>query len=1053
MAKRIKFALEMKNGMQVRSLEDLRKHFDLDKTIGYFVDGKLLKWLEDRYYDEEAEAISALSKDDSNFNSKICKILGVEYEDEDLPEIDPEEIERRNERIAKLKQYTADTKILDKVDLVAFDQEELADLLDEEEPVIYLCQNKFTIPLREKNKKYIGVGKVEVVIRSKTKVNFDELNIQFENVQFSAEYEKLTKKSPDELLKQGEQAEEANDYDKALEFYKKAADMGSAEAMYYIANIYYNENYDKYDVEKSAAWIKKSAEAGYAEAMGDLGLMYECGEGVEENLQLAKEWYIRGSKLGDSDSMNNLGSLYESEAEYSLAINWYQKAADCGNDEAMKNLGMMYSYGKGVEENDDIARKWWIKAADAGNTAAMSFLGLIYELGTGINQNLQTAIDWYTKGAQLGNADCMNSLGNIYRKQENYLLAMEWYTKAVNTEDENSDAMNSLGLMYYNGEGVSEDEETAKKWFIRAAENNNISAINNLGWLYKQDEDYVQSVYWYQKSAQKGNEEGMFELGCAYDFGRGLNQNKNEAFKWYEKAAEQGHNQAMGYLGYAYKNGEGTEQDYRQAFYWYVEATKNDENDFAMKEVADMYRNGEGVDKSDVMAFSWYRKAADKGNAEAMLWLGIYYEIGGTDINQDANQALYWYKRAANEGNDAIAMYRAASLYEDYENYSVAIEWYKKAIDTYEDDDYDDAMLGLGRSYRAINNYSEAMKWLKKAANIGNAGAMNCIGLMYDSGEGVPENGNIALNWYQQAANAKMPIAMYNVAFAYERQKKYSLAINWYEKALQYLHDDADVNFRLACCYRQVKAYDNAFEYMETAASLGRVEAMNMLGLMYSNSEGTEKNSELAIYWYEQAANKGMAVAMYNLGYEYHYILENYQQAFYWYQQAVNAEYVSAMTALGDLYYNGLGVAVNKQKALELYKEAADNGDENAIKTLEKIKTLSSATKSDGCFITTAVCNSFRKSDDCYELTMFRAFRDNWLKKQSDGHQLIAQYYAIAPKIVESINKSTNAAKIYLNIWNKYLKPCLSYIEQGRNEQCKSVYVQMVQDLYKKYMN
>lgn len=159
------------------------------------------------------------------------------------------------------------------------------------------------------------------------------------------------------------------------------------------------------------------------------------------------------------------------------------------------------------------------------------------------------------------------------------------------------------------------------------------------------------------------------------------------------------------------------------------------------------------------------------------------------------------------------------------------------------------------------------------------------------------------------------------------------------------------------------------------------------------------------------------------------------------------------MTELGDLYYNGLGVAVNKQKALELYKEAADNGDENAIKTLEKIKTLSSATKSDGCFITTAVCNSFRKSDDCYELTMFRAFRDNWLKKQSDGHQLIAQYYAIAPKIVESINKSTNAAKIYLNIWNKYLKPCLSYIEQGRNEQCKSVYVQMVQDLYKKYMN
>ena len=84
---------------------------------------------------------------------------------------------------------------------------------------------------------------------------------------------------------------------------------------------------------------------------------------------------------------------------------------------------------------------------------------------------------------------------------------------------------------------------------------------------------------------------------------------------------------------------------------------------------------------------------------------------------------------------------------------------------------------------------------------------------------------------------------------------------------------------------------------------------------------------------------------------------------------------------------------------------------------------------------------------------MFRAFRDNWLKKQTDGQQLIAQYYAIAPKIVKNIDKLADADEIYLHIWNKYLKSCLSYIEHGKNEQCKSVYVKMVQDLYKKYLN
>ena len=288
MAKRIKFALEMKDSVQVRNLDDLRKHFDLDKTIGYFVDGKLLKWLEDRYYDEEAEAISALSKDDSDFNSKICKILGVEYEDEDLPEIDPEEIERRNERIAKLKQYTADTKILDKVDLVAFDQEELADLLDEEEPVIYLCQNKFTIPLREKNKKYIGIGKAEAVIRSKTVVDFAERNIEFVNVSFNAEYEKLLKEEqgslPTEkseetldntsitLLQEAQKAEADKDFDVALALYKR---IGSAEALYHMGKIYNNTAYIKYDKQKAIDYFKQAAEKGNEDAKNLISLISE----------------------------------------------------------------------------------------------------------------------------------------------------------------------------------------------------------------------------------------------------------------------------------------------------------------------------------------------------------------------------------------------------------------------------------------------------------------------------------------------------------------------------------------------------------------------------------------------------------------------------------------------------------------------------------------------------------------------------------------------------------------------------------------------------------
>ena len=88
----------------------------------------------------------------------------------------------------------------------------------------------------------------------------------------------------------------------------------------------------------------------------------------------------------------------------------------------------------------------------------------------------------------------------------------------------------------------------------------------------------------------------------------------------------------------------------------------------------------------------------------------------------------------------------------------------------------------------------------------------------------------------------------------------------------------------------------------------------------------------------------------------------------------------------------------------------------------------------DGCYITTAICEEFGKPDDCYELTTFRGFRDNWLKQQPDGEMLITRYYDTAPKIVDLINKQPNRTAIYQFINENYLSKCLLYIENGENE-------------------
>lgn len=157
---KVKIPLVMKNGEKAKDMESLRENFDIESAIGYFLDGKLVKWLNDRYYEEEAEAVTQLDKSDANLPEKLCEIFGVNYSGGE--EIDPEEIVRRKERLSRLKQLTDDESVLGEVDLVAFDQEELAELYDRGAEKIYLCEGTFQIPKSKQDLEYIPLCGAQV---------------------------------------------------------------------------------------------------------------------------------------------------------------------------------------------------------------------------------------------------------------------------------------------------------------------------------------------------------------------------------------------------------------------------------------------------------------------------------------------------------------------------------------------------------------------------------------------------------------------------------------------------------------------------------------------------------------------------------------------------------------------------------------------------------------------------------------------------------------------------------------------------------------------------
>ena len=365
--KKIKLPLEMANGVQVRTLDELKENWDLEKVLNYYLNGKLQTWLMDRYYTELADELAALSgtSDNTELQRKLCSIFGIENKEE---LVDVEAVAERNRRLAILRQYTADDEILKNIDNVAFNQEEMADLLDEGNSKIYLFNNRFSIPLAISDKTYIGIGDVVAVINSKEYVDFAKLHISFDNICFNKEYEELVTTSDKVLYQRAEELENAKNYKAAFECYLKAAKLNNGQAYFKVGYFYENGLSVEQDYEKALQNYLKAAEIGNTDAMNNIAVVYANGIGIEKNMEKALEWYKKSAEAGNTFACKNIGDIYyfgnDVKVDYEEAIKWFEKAND--NPYSFNMLGKMYEFGQGVEINVDKAMEFYKKAMTGG---------------------------------------------------------------------------------------------------------------------------------------------------------------------------------------------------------------------------------------------------------------------------------------------------------------------------------------------------------------------------------------------------------------------------------------------------------------------------------------------------------------------------------------------------------------------------------------------------------------------------------------------------------------------------------------------------------------
>ena len=100
---------------------------------------------------------------------------------------------------------------------------------------------------------------------------------------------------------------------------------------------YNNEDYDK-----ALNILSPLAEEGNLEAQNTLGLIYDEGSGVNQDYKEAVKWYRLAAEQGDAYGQFNLGFMYANGygviEDYVYALMWWYISSSNGNENAKEYI-------------------------------------------------------------------------------------------------------------------------------------------------------------------------------------------------------------------------------------------------------------------------------------------------------------------------------------------------------------------------------------------------------------------------------------------------------------------------------------------------------------------------------------------------------------------------------------------------------------------------------------------------------------------------------------------------------------------------------------------
>jgi TPR repeat protein len=616
--------------------------------------------------------------------------------------------------------------------------------------------------------------------------------------------------SVSEMMDQARACSDRKDFAGALHWYERAAREGCAEALYRCGAMYAEGQGTKQDLARSFAWVEKAAALDHEEAKTVIrqikaifvsAQVAQNPDSAPKTVVVQKAGSVQETAGERKPELEAVGEEKteptKKEAEGPKPEPSQEKAEEPKPEPSQEKAGEQKlssdeQYARGMElyRNGDYDAAFSLLKKICRVTGLLKLkypegqaaVGWMLENGLGTEVNEKIAYIHYRIAAQRGSRDGMAGMVRLSAVKKDapaaeYQTALE-YARQLDTREassaipvleqklagarkreeekaERKKAEEEQERLFQGGVDAykEKDYERSVSCFIQAAGLGSITAMSNLGIIYRQEntgiQDLEKAFEWTRKAAEQGDVDAQFACGKMYNKGEGTEADKARALYWYEKAAEQGEAFAQYDCGKMYLEGKGTKKDRTRALYWYEKAAEQGHGRSA-RDIALYFCNAASDNEKE-----WFLKAAEAGDAYSQVYVGEAYDRGGRGFPQDQEESFRWMLKAAEQGvaeaqyNCGIDYMRGEGTNKDETR---ALYWYEKAAEQ----GYAEAQYACGVSYDfgegTNKDETRALYWYEKAAEQGHAKAQYACGVSYFNGDGVARNKSRAWTWFERAA-------------------------------------------------------------------------------------------------------------------------------------------------------------------------------------------------------------------------------------------------------------------------------------------------------------